>query len=242
MAKRQNLIGQRFGRLTVVAQAEDYIFPNGECRSQWMCKCDCGNEKVVSGKYLIRGTKSCGCLAKEIMSEVKHQPNNWNLNSFDYGVGYTSKGEEFYFDKEEFSKIKEYTWYINNDGYVVTSDRKTHKTILMHRVIINCSDKFEIDHIHGRETRNDNRKSNLRIATHMQNSVNKSLRKNSTSGVTGVIWHKRDKVWQARIKVNYKYIHLGYFDNFDDAVKARMEAEEKYFGKWSYKNSMKVGN
>ncbi len=73
-----NLIGQRFGRLTVVERAENYrhttFFPNGKAvRSSipmWRCVCDCGNEKTVLGANLKAGrTKSCGCYIKDWRKE-----------------------------------------------------------------------------------------------------------------------------------------------------------------------------
>ncbi len=55
-----NLIGQTFGRLTVIAQAPTVHY------SQWRCRCTCGGEKVVSSKMLRGGwAKSCGCLRRE---------------------------------------------------------------------------------------------------------------------------------------------------------------------------------
>lgn len=41
-------------------------------------------------------------------------------------------------------------------------------------------------------------------------------------------------------KVNYKDIYLGYYKDFDEAVKVRKEAEEKYFGEYSYDNSQRM--
>lgn len=80
----------------------------------------------------------------------------------------------------------------------------------------------------------DNRKSNLRITTPLNNSRNKCKTKANTSGVTGVCWNKRNQKWHAQIGVNLKTIHLGYFNDFNDAVKARKEAEEKYFKEFQY--------
>lgn len=57
------MAGKRFGRLVVMQQTERRDYRGGVC---WLCKCDCGNETVVSGIYLRRGiTKSCGCLSVE---------------------------------------------------------------------------------------------------------------------------------------------------------------------------------
>ena len=88
-----------------------------------------------------------------------------------------------------------------------------------------------------KKTRNDNRKSNLRKTTTSDNIKNVGVRANNTSGVTGVQWKPRDNVWEAWITIMYNKIYLGRFNSFDDAVKARKEAEEKYFGEFSYENS-----
>lgn len=62
-----DLTGQRFGRLTVIKRVEDYITTKGNHYVQWLCKCDCGNEKIIIGNSLKskNGTKSCGCISKE---------------------------------------------------------------------------------------------------------------------------------------------------------------------------------
>lgn len=53
--------GDRFGKLVVIKEVERKYFSDGSPTRQWLCKCDCGNEKVVVGRYLKRGeTKSCG--------------------------------------------------------------------------------------------------------------------------------------------------------------------------------------
>ena len=49
----------------------------------------------------------------------------------------------------------------------------------------------------------------------------------------------KESLWVAYISINYKQITLGYFHDFNDAVKARKQAEEKYFGEYSYDNSIK---
>lgn len=61
-----SLIGQRFGKLTVIAQAELYISPRGHKAERWLCRCDCGKEKIVMRGHLCSGaTTSCGCLVSE---------------------------------------------------------------------------------------------------------------------------------------------------------------------------------
>lgn len=65
MAVKLNLMNQKFGRLLVIDSA-----PNKNGRTAWLCKCDCGNELIVTTKSLRDGnTKSCGCLHKETVSK-----------------------------------------------------------------------------------------------------------------------------------------------------------------------------
>lgn len=72
MGKFQDLTGQRFGRLTVIERAEDYISPSGYKYVMWRCQCDCGNFVNVRTADLKNNcTQSCGCLHKEILSQSK---------------------------------------------------------------------------------------------------------------------------------------------------------------------------
>lgn len=238
------MTGKQFGRWTVIKQVEDHISPSGKHRAVWLCKCTCGNEKEVLQIGLKDGTsQSCGCLKNELTAkrskEMLTKRNTYDLSG-EYGVGYAYNGE-FYFDLEDYDKIKDYCWYINPYGYVTTLDRNANKRIQMHRLIMDVADEnLEVDHKYGSNTKNDNRKYNLRIATRSQNGMNKEKMTTNTSGVVGVGWHKARDMWRAYIKINGKSLHLGNFTNFEDAVQCRKEAEEKYFGKWSYSNSREV--
>lgn len=233
---RKDLTNQKFNRLTVIKRAEDYIKPDGRHEAQWYCKCDCGNEIIVRSYCLTSNhTKSCGCLQKETASECQKKYNTYNLSG-EYGVGYTSKGEKFYFDLEDYDIIKDYCWCIDQYGYV-RGNTKTSK-IKMHRLITGCIEGMVVDHINHNKT--DNRKTNLRICTQQKNNMNRSIVSQNTSGVTGVFWNKNNDKWGANIGLNGKTIYLGIYDNFEDAVEARMKAEKKYFGEYSYNNSKQI--
>lgn len=66
MPKPIDLTGQRFNKLTVIKRMKN----NKDGRAMWLCKCDCGNERIILGKSLRNGhTQSCGCLNKEINSQ-----------------------------------------------------------------------------------------------------------------------------------------------------------------------------
>lgn len=82
-----------------------------------------------------------------------------------------------------------------------------------------------IDHING--NKHDNRLSNLRAATKQVNAINSKLPSNNKSGVKGVSWHKAGQKWTAQIKHNQKKIHLGSYSKLEDAIEARLKAEEE---------------
>ena len=100
---------------------------------------------------------------------------------------------------------------------------------------MDAPDDKDVDHIN--HNKKDNRKQNLRIVSRQENMCNTSIQSNNKSGVH---FDKRFYKWVAQISYKGKKIYLGSFLKFDDAVKARKEAEEKYFGEYSYDNSMKI--
>ena len=106
-------------------------------------------------------------------------------------------------------------------GYIVIKiDKKLH---LAHRLIFLYVEgrlpTNQVDHIN--RVRNDNRWINLRYATPVENMRNSEMPKNNTSGITGVRWATDRNKWIPRIKINYKLLHLGTFDNLFDASCAR---------------------
>ena len=197
----------------------------------FLCRCSCKNEiEVPSGSLVTGNTKSCGCLGARQSKERGKE--NRVLNKYiltgEYGIGYTAKGEPFYFDLEDFDLIKEYTWRYSDQGYVISTPFGKH--LRMHILIMNPPKGMDVDHIKG--IRHDNRKSELRICEHKNNLMNTKDYSSNTSGRKGVSWDKNRNKWMAYIKANKKNISLGRFEKFEDAVKAREEAELKYFGEY----------
>ncbi len=71
-------VGERYGRLTVIAQAER----SADNRVRFLCRCDCGNERVVIAKHLKSGnTKSCGCYKHDqgVMANTTHNMRKTRL-------------------------------------------------------------------------------------------------------------------------------------------------------------------
>lgn len=122
---------------------------------------------------------------------------------------------------------------VNSAGYLIIT-LNTNERYLVHRIIwllmTGKWPKNEIDHVDN--NRINNRWENLREATRIENSRNRPFE--TSSGVIGVSWHKQRNKWRARITVNRKEIHLGYFLNFNEAVKVRKDAENKYFGEFIF--------
>lgn len=114
---------------------------------------------------------------------------------------------------------------LSHDGYIHIVIRS--KSYLAHRLAWFYTHgewpPKQIDHIN--RVRDDNRLLNLRLADSYLNAQNQGLRKCNTSGVKGVGIHKTTKKWRATIHHNNKRIHIGLYDNLQDAKLAREIAE-----------------
>ena len=83
-----------------------------------------------------------------------------------------------------------------------------------------------LDHIN--QQRADNRMVNLRETDFVENARNARMQRRNRSGQVGVHWDSGYRHWASRIVVHGNRITLGYFKSFDDAVKARKDAERQY--------------
>lgn len=84
----------------------------------------------------------------------------------------------------------------------------------------------DLDHI-DRNPKN-NAIENLRICTHAENHQNVGLRKDSSSGFSGVSFVKASRKWLAYININGKRVRIGLFESIDEAVIARSDAKQKH--------------
>lgn len=218
---RDDIIGKKFGRLTVLERT------NRKCGkvNYYNCMCECGNKKEILKNHLISGhTQSCGCLSKEKSQEKRRNmgvPNLIEEKDEYIVVKIISKGKVFdcLIDKNDYEKIKEIRWSICNE-YAY------NKTFgFLHRYITNCDDNMTVDHINHDKL--DNRKCNIRICSNQQNNWNKKSK--------GYYWNKRNKNWNAEIRINNKKIFLGAFNDEELAKQVRRDAEKKYFKDFMYK-------
>jgi hypothetical protein len=131
-------------------------------------------------------------------------------------------------DREDLSKVP--GKWIYSAGYAVSG------SIYMHNVIMPPPDGMETDHKFSNGL--DNRKSQLRYATHQQNTCNRKLNVNNKSGYKGVSWNRSSSKWEVRIRAGGIHIHIGYFkaDKLIEAAKAYDAAAIKYHGEYARLN------
>lgn len=234
-------------RLTVIRQIEDHVYPNGKHAAMWECICEDGNIVNALGGDIRSGhILSCGCLRKEVTSlkgklygaknsekahEVLIKRNKYNLDG-DCGICYLSDGTEVMFDKEDYDLIKDWTWYKDGHGYVVSHKAKNNvrTCVKMHMLVMGSDGSMDVDHIFGNKL--DNRKSQLRFATRAENTRNQGLRKNNTSGCKGVSWHKNRKTWVAEIQGKY----IGSSDSLEEAKLLYDNKAKELYGEFYREN------
>ncbi len=116
---------------------------------------------------------------------------------------------------------------LDKDGYVcIKIDKKIYKS---HRLIYlyhHGNLPTFIDHIDGNKS--NNKIENLRSATNSENVKNAKLRKDNSSGIKGVNWHKVTKKWAVQISVNGQKKHIGIFDDLELASLVAQEARNKF--------------
>lgn len=125
----------------------------------------------------------------------------------------------------------------NQNGYVTTrllnTTTNSYVKERIHRLvaktfIANPDNKTVVDHIDGNKS--NNRVDNLRWCNQVENLRNTAKYRNNASGIKGVSWHKKVNKWCAAIRVDGINVHLGCFDNIEDAKQARKNKVNAVFG------------
>lgn len=224
-----DLTGQKFNHLTVIKRVEDYMMKNGKRKVRYLCECDCENKTkiIVSAGDLKSGhVKSCGCLKKEL-GKKKRKENYYEIDSQNNIVKFYFKNKDYFIiDLDDIEIIKPYYWTLDENGYVMSKEHVSGKTIRLHKLL--CPNFKEVDHIN--QNKLDNRKCNFREVTRQENVINRPKSKSNSSGFIGVYWSKKDQSWYSQITFNYRKIHLGYTQTKEEAIIQRLQAELKYFG------------
>lgn len=126
-------------------------------------------------------------------------------------------------------KVGKIAGSLENDGYLrIAISGERYHAHRMAFIYMNCelSNTYQVDHING--IRIDNRISNLRLATIAENSQNQRNPSSRTkTGFLGVSWKEHAKKFLARIVLDGKYIHIGYFVTAEEAHEAYLKAKRE---------------
>jgi hypothetical protein len=163
-----------------------------------------------------------------------------------FKYGYTFRriplGEGYwtFVDPDIYYRLSGFNWTIYGNGqkfyatrFIDAGPGKT-KPLRIHREIMNAPPGVLVDHRDGNTL--DNRRANLRLATHSQNSCNRRKRKNTSSRFIGVYFDKYRQCWGACIRYHGKNIWLGRFDSEIDAALAYDAAARIYHGQFARLN------
>jgi hypothetical protein len=126
-------------------------------------------------------------------------------------------------DDDDYAALSQYKWhaiYGSNGSYYAVR-RVSGRDLYMHKVILGIGDGQQGDHI-NRDTL-DNRRENLRPATHAQNIWNRDAQANNKLGIKGVSWVPSTHMYRVQIVRDYAYVHRGYYKTLEEAVEVARE-------------------
>jgi len=141
-------------------------------------------------------------------------------------------------DDDDYELLSKSKWYYCKVGYACR-DKKTNgkrKALFMHRVITNCPDNREVDHIN--RDRLDNRKVNLRVCTRAQNGSNIAVGRRRRSQYKGLYWDRSGQKWRVELRHLGRKIYIGQFDSETEAALHYNEAASTYHGEFAFLNAI----
>jgi hypothetical protein len=152
----------------------------------------------------------------------------------------TRAGHQFIIDAEDWPWISGFKWSVSSDGgkRMYVSTRIEEKKIYLHRFLLEAPHDQGVDHRNGDPL--DNRKANLRLATHQQNMFNRRKAKTygnkPTSSFKGVSWDNSCGRYKAQIMKDRVNHNLGRFRDQRSAAMAYARAAQEMFGEFAYTN------
>lgn len=198
-------------------------------------KCDyCGKE--VSKKQSQLDKNKYHFCNKQHYDLFQQKPNNIVLKETHAEIIINKHDKELIvlIDLDDVEKVKQAKWMAKydktvNNYYIHAWERNTtennRKRLILHRLLINCPDGMESDHI-NRNTL-DNRKCNLRITTPMENKQNKGFYKNNKSGHKYIHRNNYSGLWIIEIKRNNIKTRIGSRKDLNEAIQIRNDYLKK---------------
>lgn len=161
----------------------------------------------------------------KVQARTKFDPNEYkNCGSYFEIILCNMRGKECarsLVDYDDKKKVDHLKWYLG--GCRKGEEYVKNKRCLLHHLIFEKKDGFQVDHINGNKL--DNRKHNLRFVTHSQNQHNRISR--------GYYFHKSTGQWMVRIMVNNKQLYFGRCDLEEDAKAKAIEVKANFHGEYA---------
>jgi hypothetical protein len=145
-----------------------------------------------------------------------------------------TKGKESVVSDQDYDRLNQHKWFAKQDnkGNWYACRVENEHLIQMHREIMNAPDDMKVDHQDGDGLHNW--RENLRVCTNAENSRNRRINKNNTTGYKGVTLERGR--YRARIKVLYRLIDAGLYDTPIEAAHAYDQAARKHHGPFARLN------
>ena len=143
-------------------------------------------------------------------------------------------------DVDIHEQVKNYAWFISKAGYAFSRMGKGRKGkwVYLHRYVIEAKQGDQVDHID--QNKLNNLRANLRLCTSQQNKWNIGLTKRNSSGYKGISWDKKNKKWEANIRIDRKNHKIGRFDSKELAALAYNEVVEQHRGEFAVMNEVSI--
>jgi len=161
---------------------------------------------------------------------------------YSYRRIYLGEGCFTILDPQDYYRLKDFKWWVHGNGTnlyaarsALTSSFKS-KIVFMHRQLMDPPPSLLVDHRNCDSL--DNRRDNLRLATHKQNMQNRRKRKNTSSRFIGVHFDKQRRKWAVHIRHNGRKLWLGRFTDEIAAARAYDNAAKKYHGEFARLNNV----
>lgn len=192
--KKGNITGQTINNWTALEEVET----SSSGTRRFLCRCNrCGCLSI----------KSKGQVLRTVTGRCENCPPDYGfVVTGDTAEGILPDGTHFLINTEDISRVSELYWHYHK-GYIISTHRGK-PTKRLHRFILGIEEESVlVDHINRNPL--DCRKENLRIVTEQQNSINRSLACNNTTGYVGVSFVKSRGLYRAQISLNSTDISLG---------------------------------